>query len=193
MELDRRRVRGRKVAPFAQVGLAALVAGSMLTFSALAFRTGILDDGARGVRPTTRSAAGGRPVVLPAATPKPEVAARRERRVPDRILVSELDPNTNVVLGTKIEPTDDTAAKRRGKQDHGDGHDKARGKGHHKKKGKGHDGNHEAKEDDDGWDGHAPDDDDDDDDDSESSRSRSGHRSRGRSGGSKDGRRGNLG
>lgn len=206
MELDRSPMRGRKLG-LAQVALAAVVAGSMLTFSALAFRTGILDTRSGGVRPSTRSAHGGGPVVLPAATAEPEVAGRRIRRAPDRILVSELARGTDAVLGTKITVSDDPEPRSDRTGDKGDGHDgrkrgshkakgkghdKAKGKGHHKDNGKGHHENDrdrrspdEAKEDDDDWDGHGPDDDHDDDDDgSESSRSRSGHRSRGRSGGS---------
>ena len=204
MELDRSPTRGRKLG-LAQVALAAVVAGSMLMFSALAFRTGILDGRSGGVRPSTRSAHGGGPVVLPAATAEPEVAGRRVPRAPDRILVAELERGTDAVLGTRIAVTDDaepqsdrTGDKGAARDGHkrgghkGKGHDKAKGKGHHKGNGKGHHENDrdrrspdEAKEDDDDWDGHGPDDDHDDDDDgSESSRSRSGHRSRGRSGGS---------
>lgn len=191
METDRRPERGRQLAPLAQLGLAALVAGSMLTFSALAFRNGILDGGSGKVRPAPRSAGQGRAVVLPAPSAEPEVAGRRERRTPDRILVSQLEPGEDVVLGTQIDATDDpkpTPARR--DQDRREGHDKAKGKGHQKDKGKGHNeqvgggrGPDEAKEDGDDWDGNAPDDDDDDDDDdSESSRSGSGRRSRGNSG-----------
>lgn len=54
----------------AQAGVAALVAASLLAFSLIAFRTGLMSDVGPGVRAERPSATANRPVVLP-ATPRP--------------------------------------------------------------------------------------------------------------------------
>jgi hypothetical protein len=136
------------LAPLAQAGLAALVAGSLLTFSALAFNTAFDSGSKHQVEAARPATAAPRPVVL-AATPPP---TREEPDTQKQDSVTAPDRGT-VVLGIRIErkETRDTPSKPKRKplrkpitytatdthdeperNGHGYGHVKARGKGHHK-------------------------------------------------------------
>lgn len=165
--------RGSRQAPLVQVGLAALVAGSLLMFATIAFRTGFFEDGPSGVRAASAAPQPNRPVVLPAASAEPEVKARRQQR-PERIRVAQLPPaTTDVVVPTIDEPNQQPRPSAdRHRNGRGKGHDKGDGKGHKDKgddKGKGSDDKRpeEAKEEDDDEVRVANEDDDEDDDDSE--------------------------
>lgn len=142
-----------RLAPLAQAGLAALVAGSLLTFSALAFNTAF-DSGSKqqveAARPATEAP---RPVVL-AATPPPtrDESNSQDKRVaaPERGTVvlgiridrsetrEKSEPREAASKPTRRKPlrtpasyaTTDTHAKPG--NGHGYGHIKAKGKGHHK-------------------------------------------------------------
>lgn len=167
--------------PLIQGALALLVAGTLVAFSALAFRTGFADDRGREVTAADVGRSG-EAVVLPALG-STEVESGRARQASQRVAITAATDDT-VVLGTRV---NGAGVARAGDDDshdneRGGGHEKARGEGHHKDhdkdKGKG-DGN--------GWDGRSTtareeDDDDgdhggDDSDDSDDSGSRS-HRSR---------------
>jgi hypothetical protein len=130
--------RDKRLAPLVQAGLAALVAGSLLMFSAIAFRTGFLDDEDGGVRAAAAGTASARPVVLPAATLEPALGSRPQTSAPESIAVAELAPGAEVVLGTRVDkdgPTEPRSAPTdtdRHARERGGGHDKGGGRGHHK-------------------------------------------------------------
>lgn len=208
MDLERNAARSIRSAPIAQVALAALVAGSLLAFSALAFRTAFNDDAAPGSlaanAPRVTAAA---PVLLPASrsaitpTPPPAQVATDETAV-DMIAATEIDPRGDVVLGTRVARTKAAARaaevteERRAphpaarpsagradthKNQNGKGHEKAQGKGHLKSKDSKSSRDVEAREEDDEWDDNGDDDDGRDDDDGSGS-SRSGGNNSGKGG-----------
>lgn len=162
MEEERSPQNGR-LASLAQVGLAALVAGTLLTFSSLAFRAAF-DDNASSGQVTAQAAGSGRkvqPVVLPSTEPADTVVevdrlARdetvvlgtriRRATVPTTAVARpagthNLSPKSVHTAGTKTTTTDSHEHHR------GKGHIKARGKGHHKDHHDGH-GAHGSGEDD---------------------------------------------
>lgn len=193
MDLERNEATPIRSAPLAQIGLAALVAGSLLVFSALAFRTAFTDGSAPGSLkandPQVTSAA---PVLLPASkdatSPAPSPAT-------GTIAASTGDPRGDIVLGTRVTRTEAAARATQVTEEQAlptgrpsarpdDWHHKRDGKGHEKAQGKGHQKTKkfpsardlEAREEDDEWDDHGDDDDGrDDDDDTGSSRSGSGN------------------
>ncbi|MEA2451997.1 MAG: hypothetical protein QOG04_707 [Actinomycetota bacterium] len=138
--------RPNRLAPLAQAGLAALVAGSLLAFSALAFRTAFDRPGQLGVTAAAPNAGAAKAVVLPAPSTTPPVQHKADAKT--RVAVG---PTTGtVVLGKRVvrsavkpatspvsqpvarshspgEDVDDVHAHHRGK-----GHEKARGNGHQK-------------------------------------------------------------
>lgn len=157
MDPDRRVTRSSRLAPLAQAGLAALVAGSLLTFSALAFNTALDTRGSQQVTASAPRTGAPRPVVLP-GTPAPTraVTTSTEELTAQAI---EAPARGDVVLGTRIPKAGPVPAKtktprspllrrapRSGsvyiqdthedshRNGNGYGHIKARGKGHHKEK-----------------------------------------------------------
>ena len=155
MDAQRSNERTGRLAPLAQAGLAALVAGSLLTFSTIAFRTAF--DGSSDTRAVTVSAprtAAAEPVVLPTpprndSRPRETVPAAAadnaesaqvlgiqiKRRTPDARRKEVSRPARSV----KRRPS--TVADDAHRPSRGKGHEKARGKGHHKD----HDHDHDAK------------------------------------------------
>jgi hypothetical protein len=136
------KIRSSRFAPLAQAGLAALVAGSLLTFSTLAFNTAFDEDPARRIAVAGTETAAPRPVVLAASAP--------ETRSTDARKIADVLDEEDIVLGKRIAravdnarpapsgpkapsppapvaPTEDTH-----ERDKGNGHEKARGNGHHK-------------------------------------------------------------
>lgn len=152
MDAERSTERTGRLAPLAQAGLAALVAGSLLTFSTIAFRTAF--DGSSDTRAVAVSAprtASAEPVVLPTPPrnePKNATVAvtgsvdddeaevlglRIERRTPSATRVRVTRPGQLAERSAERVPTRRASA---GDDDHkhphGKGHEKARGEGHHK-------------------------------------------------------------
>ena len=141
MEDDRSIESGRR-APLAQVGLAALVAGTLLTFSALAFRTAFNEEGGSSsvaARPSVTETS--EPVVLPAAEPR--AATEVAEATPDsndRVLgkrigrsapaTTSASPDRAPVI--KVDERRAAATDDRHGHKNGNGHEKARGRGHHK-------------------------------------------------------------
>lgn len=195
MEDDRSMDTGRR-APLAQVGLAALVAGTMLTFSALAFKTAFDEGGSSSVaaRPSVTETA--EPVVLPASEPRATDDNNDNK-------VAEAPAAQDQVLGKRISRRDQTAssgtaspinepkrhraaATDRHDHMHGKGHEKARGRGHHKDHHHKWDQQTAKEDDDDSWDRDSDDDHDDWKDDD--SQSHSGHSNADKSGKGKSGK-----
>ena len=203
MDVKRNETRSGRSAPLAQVGLAALVAGSLLAFSALAFRTAFNDGAAPGsLTATTPRMTSSAPVLLPASkgatptTPTPSA---------DLVAIADIDPRGDVVLGTRVARTKAAAraaqiaeerqashsARSVQQKDshrirHGKGHEKAHGKGHRRSKDPKSSPDVDAREEEDEWDDHGDDDDGRDDDDDSGSSSSSGSHSGSGSHGSGD-------
>lgn len=190
MDLERNEARSARSAPLAQVGLAALVAGSLLAFSALAFRTAFNDGAAPGsLRATTPRVTSAAPVLLPAA--KTETPTTPAATSADLVASADPDPRGDVVLGTRVARTKDAARAAQVTEERrasssappsvqqedthrrrtGKGHEKAHGKGHHKSKEAKPSRDVEAREEDDELDDHGDEDDGRDDDDSGPSKS----------------------
>jgi hypothetical protein len=188
--MDEEQVTGPgRLASLAHVGLAALVAGTLLTFSTLAFRTAFdPDDTTRGVTPTApETGPSAQPVVLPPVT---EVAGTpTSSPVKDRVLGKRVSrtateaspaPKSSGAVDRKrsaAEPATDAHEHKIGA-----GHIKARGKGHHKHREK-TDDRQFAREEDDSLDERGDHDHDDSDDDHSNS-----DRSHGNSHGGKSGK-----
>lgn len=152
-------MRSDRRAHAAQAGLAALVAGSLLAFSLIAFHTALTGDTGPGVKAERPNAGTARPVVLP-ASPGP-VAAEQAPATGDAAAVVAAGPAADagdLVLGTReVVDTTDTAPERAAsllwqaaREDEEKakrskvkqtGHEKARGKGHHKND---HNGRHDV-------------------------------------------------
>lgn len=177
--------------PLIQAALALLVAGTLVAFSALAFRTGFADDSAlRAVTASDIGQAGGA-VVLPALGPSADREAPRRPPADGRIAITGATDEP-VVLGTRVDDAGVQTADGR-RDDHrgrGLGHAKARGEAHNRDDNGNHDGDGAgpdddtaAREEDDG-DDHSDEADDrhDDDGNDASYGSRSGSGSSGRSG-----------
>lgn len=165
MDPERRPTRSTRLAPLAQAGLAALVAGSLLTFSALAFNTAFEGRGPAEVTAAAPETAAPRPVVLP-GTPAPTRPGTASTE--DRVAQVEAPTQGDVVLGTQNAggepaPTESTTSRSpkpgraqtkqvgNGSKDfhedshrHGNayGHIEARGKGHQRGHRKGHHNRH---------------------------------------------------
>ncbi len=160
MQAERSIDRTGWLAPLAQAGLAALVAGSLLTFSTLAFRTAFdRPVGTDGIAVSVPRTAPSAPVVL-ATRPEPNApaasaAAPEVELPPETVVVSDttvLGTRTDRTARAKHEPRD------RSKEDHErftradhrkslagyswseseDSHEHAHGKGHEKTRGRGH-------------------------------------------------------
>ena len=160
MDTQRTSHRSARFAPLAQAGLAALVAGSLLTFSTIAFRTAF--DGpatTAGVIVSTPRTAAAQPVVLPtpprAAEQGQEIARvvspdeteeaqvlgiRIERKAPPVDRPSSVTTKHERTITPKRAERPDAVAEDAHRPSPGKGHEKARGKGHHKD----HDHDHDA-------------------------------------------------
>lgn len=98
MQNERAIKRTGRLAPLAQVALAALVAGSLLTFSTIAFRTAFDEPSrGRGVKVSSPHTEPAAPVVLP--TPPKEAAVARTEETDDVVaeIVATIAPSTNTV------------------------------------------------------------------------------------------------
>lgn len=189
----------RRSTPLIQAALALLVAGTLVAFSALAFRTGFADDRGEAVTASDIGRAGGA-VVLPALGPSTDREAPR-RPADARIAITGAT-NEPVVLGTRVDDVGVRTADGLRGDDRGQGlgHEKARGRGHHRDDDNGnHDGDGSgpdddtaAREEDDDGDDHSDEADDRDDDDGSDASYGSGSGS-GRSGRSGPRRRGSGG
>jgi hypothetical protein len=100
------RSRGR-VTPFVQGGLALLVAGTLIMFSFLAFRTGFAEQPRGGVAAREPDRTGRGPVLLPS----PGDGSRAQNQ-PSTVVAqapAEPDDGDQRVLGTRIQTRDSTA------------------------------------------------------------------------------------
>lgn len=98
MQNERAIKRTGRLAPLAQVALAALVAGSLLTFSTIAFRTAFDEPSrGRGVKVSSPHTEPAAPVVLP--TPPKQAAVARVEDTGDVVaeIVATITPTTNDV------------------------------------------------------------------------------------------------
>lgn len=173
MQADRSTTTTGRFAALAQAGLAALVAGSLLSFSTIAFRTAFDDPAtSRGIAVSAPRTAPSAPVVLPtpadARTEQIEVVVT-EPQTPTIVV----DAPDDAVLGTRAERPNRTRKNDRDKNDRrprkwsfpqggrtlsgyrggsrddseDDGHKHTVGKGHEKAIGKGHQMDHDADDD----------------------------------------------
>jgi hypothetical protein len=124
-----------------------LVAGSLLSFSALAFRTAFDDPTGRGVTAAAPETSGGKPVVLPRVASRgssgAKVADNTPSRPADQVLGKRISrssvpapasaparhPRTHLAATQPVATDTHTGHSRHG---NGHGHEKARGEGHHK-------------------------------------------------------------
>jgi hypothetical protein len=111
MEVDpRRSARKRTPTPFVQAGLALLVAGTLVAFSFLAFRTGFADEPRPTIAVAEPERSDGRPVLLPSpgrvARDDGEPTQGHEGALVATTAVT--DETDERVLGTRIGGVDDS-------------------------------------------------------------------------------------
>lgn len=104
MEPDTQQARTKRLAPLVQVALAALVAGSLFAFSAIAFRTGF-SESTDGVTAAVPDSHAGRGVVLPQRSPE---RAQGEAPTGSATVASTQEEPPTRVLGTRIDQVDET-------------------------------------------------------------------------------------
>lgn len=98
--------------PLLSAGLALLVAGTLVTFSVLALRTGFADSSRRGVATHGADPTDGAPVVLPSSSPgSRKRAARNPERDTTETQVADVGAPTETVLGTRLRRDDTNAAR----------------------------------------------------------------------------------